>query len=102
MGESTPWVQNNGKALRLPPALGGRQGQPAGRNPPAGSRPPPADDIQSVALAPASQSSKDAVPFAHWGKRTKPKKHPHTHTGTQKRKGKAKLRESRTMFNGEK
>lgn len=80
MGESTPWVQNNGKALRLPPALGGRQGQPAGRNPPAGSRPPPADDIQSVALAPASQSSKDAVPFAHWGKRTKPKKTPtHTH-----------------------
>lgn len=74
MGESTPWVQNNGKALRLPPALGGRQGQPAGRNPPAGSRPPPADDIQSVALAPASQSSKDAVPFAHWGKKNKKKK----------------------------
>lgn len=97
MGESTPWVQNNGKALRLPPALGGRQGQPAGRNPPAGSRPPPADDIQSVALAPASQSSKDAVPFAHWGKK-KIKKN----TGTQKQKGKAKLRESRTMFNGEK
>lgn len=78
MGESTPWVQNNGKALHLPPALGGRQGQPAGHNPPAGSRPPPADDIQSVALAPASQSSKDAVPFAHWGKRTKKHRHPKT------------------------
>lgn len=74
MGESTPWVQNNGKALRLPPALGGRQGQPAGRNPPAGSRPPPADDIQSVALAPASQNSKDAVPFAHWGGKKNNKK----------------------------
>lgn len=96
MGESTPWVQNNGKALRLPPALGGRQGQPAGRNPPAGSRPPPADDIQSVALAPASQNSKDAVPFAHWGGKK------NNNTGTQKQKGKAKLRESRTMFNGEK
>lgn len=100
MGESTPWVQNNGKALRLPPALGGRQGQPAGRNPPAGSRPPPADDIQSVALAPASQNSKDAVPFAHWGGKKNKKKT--KNTGTQKQKGKAKLRESRTMFNGEK
>lgn len=100
MGESTPWVQNNGKALRLPPALGGRQGQPAGRNPPAGSRPPPADDIQSVALAPASQNSKDAVPFAHWGGKKQTKKT--NNTGTQKQKGKAKLRESRTMFNGEK
>lgn len=100
MGESTPWVQNNGKALRLPPALGGRQGQPAGRNPPAGSRPPPADDIQSVALAPASQNSKDAVPFAHWGGKKNKKKN--NNTGTQKQKGKAKLRESRTMFNGEK
>lgn len=93
MGESTPWVQNNGKALRLPPALGGRQGQPAGRNPPAGSRPPPADDIQSVALAPASQNSKDAVPFAHWGgknppKKTKKKNQQHRHPKT---KGKGKV-----------
>lgn len=90
MGESTPWVQNNGKALRLPPALGGRQGQPAGRNPPAGSRPPPADDIQSVALAPASQNSKDAVPFAHWGgKKTQKKKNKkHRHPKT---KGKGKV-----------
>lgn len=93
MGESTPWVQNNGKALRLPPALGGRQGQPAGRNPPAGSRPPPADDIQSVALAPASQNSKDAVPFAHWGgKKTpkKPQKKPQQHRHP-KTKGKGKV-----------
>lgn len=66
MGESNAWVQNK-EWLPYPPwAAGGHPGQPVRRNLPAGNTPPPADDIQSEAPAPASQNSTDAVPFDHW------------------------------------
>lgn len=57
-------------------SAGGHRGQPAGRNLPAGSTPPPADDIQTAAPVPAGQNSIDAVPFVHWYQ---------AHTHTQKK-----------------
>lgn len=54
--------------------LGDRQGQPAWRNPPAGSTPPPAVDTRSEVLALLGQSSRGAVPFVHWY-RQKDKQH---------------------------
>lgn len=66
MGGSTPWVQSKERPPYPAWAAGGHQDQPARRNLPAGSTPPPADDIQSEAPAPASQSSIDAVPYVHW------------------------------------
>lgn len=54
--------------------LGDRRGQPAWRNPPAGSTPPPAADTRSEVLALLGQSSRGAVPFVHWY-RQKEKQH---------------------------
>lgn len=75
MGESNSWVQSKKLSPYPPWAAAGHQGQPARHNLPAGSTPPPADGIQSVEPAHASQSSRDAVPFVHWY---------NTHTSTQK------------------
>lgn len=55
-----------GLSLHPPWGAAGHRGQPARRNLPAGSKPPPADDIQSEELAHASRSSTDAVPFVRW------------------------------------